>query len=110
MKKFAPALLVLAGCFSAWVARAAVAQYDFNGNLNSSSGGLALTTGFAAPASSAGVTYTSVTISAATAQVANVVPRATRPIAAACTSMPVAMSHLRPIWSESAPVASCGRG
>src|SRR5207247_7475850 len=44
---------------------------------------------------------------AATAQVANVVPRATRPIAVACTSMPVAMSHLRPIWSESAPVASC---
>ena len=35
----------------------AVAQYEFNGNLNSASGGATLTTGFAAPAASAGVTY-----------------------------------------------------
>ncbi|OQB94354.1 MAG: Calcineurin-like phosphoesterase [Verrucomicrobia bacterium ADurb.Bin118] len=47
------------------------AQYDFNGNLNSSVGGLALTTGYAAPATSPGVTFTTQTIGGSTAQVAS---------------------------------------
>ncbi len=49
----------------------AVAQYDFSGNLNSSVGGVALTTGFAAPAQSAGVILTAATIGGQTAQVAS---------------------------------------
>jgi hypothetical protein len=48
----------------------AVTQYDFNGNLASSVGGAALTTGFAAPAASAGVGFSNVTINGAAAQVA----------------------------------------
>jgi predicted phosphodiesterase len=47
-----------------------VAQYDFNGNLNSSTNGAALTTGFAAPAASAGVTFSNVAINGSAAQVA----------------------------------------
>lgn len=46
------------------------AQYDFNNNLNSTVGGNALTTGFAAPAASAGVTYSNVTIGGGSAQTA----------------------------------------
>lgn len=48
----------------------AYAQFDFNGNLNSSVGGNPLTTGFAAPAVSAGVTYSNVTIAGGAAQAA----------------------------------------
>src|SRR5260370_14486016 len=44
---------------------------------------------------------------AASAQAAKVVPAAIRLIAAACTPMPAAMSHLRPARSDSAPVPSC---
>jgi hypothetical protein len=47
------------------------AQYDFDGNLASSSGGQALGTGFAAPAVGAGVTYSNVTINGNPAQVAS---------------------------------------
>lgn len=47
------------------------AQYDFNGNLNSTVGGSALGTGYAAPASSAGVAFTTQTIDGASAQVAS---------------------------------------
>ena len=47
------------------------AQYEFNGNLNSSSGGAALTVGFAAPADSAGVSYSNVTINGGAAQAAS---------------------------------------
>lgn len=49
----------------------AYAQFDFNGNLNSSVGGNPLTTGFAAPAVSAGVTYSNVTIAGGAAQAAS---------------------------------------
>jgi predicted phosphodiesterase len=51
--------------------RAAIAQYDFNGNLNSSTGGAALTTGFAAPAVTAGVSFSTTTINGSPAQVAS---------------------------------------
>ncbi len=44
---------------------------------------------------------------AATAHTPKLVPAATRPIAAAWTSIPATMSHFRPIRSDSAPVASC---
>lgn len=47
------------------------AQYDFNANLNSSAGGTALTPGYAAPATSAGVTFSNVTLNGGTAQVAS---------------------------------------
>ncbi len=49
---------------------AQVAQYDFNGSLSSSVGGAVLVTGFAAPAVNAGVTFSNVTISGQSAQVA----------------------------------------
>lgn len=48
-----------------------VVQYDFNGNLNSSTGGLPLEAGAASPATSAGVAFTNVTIGGATAQAAS---------------------------------------
>lgn len=46
------------------------AQYDFNGNLNSTVGGNPLTSGFAAPAAGAGVTFSNVTINGNQAQAA----------------------------------------
>jgi len=70
MKRFVPALVILVAGFSAARLPAAVAQHEFNGNLNSASGGAALTTGFAPPAGSAGVTYSNVTIAGGAAQVA----------------------------------------
>ena len=68
MKRISRALAWIALALSAVGLRGAVAQYDFNGNLNSSTGGAALTTGFAAPAVSAGVTYSNVTINGNAAQ------------------------------------------
>lgn len=47
-----------------------IAQWDFNGSLASSVGGLALATGFAAPATTPGVSFTTATIGGQTAQVA----------------------------------------
>src|SRR5215813_10597741 len=44
---------------------------------------------------------------AATAHGGNVVPMATRASPAACTPRPAAISHLRPMRSDSAPVTSC---
>jgi hypothetical protein len=70
MRKSTAAFVLIATCFSSTPLFGAIAQYDFNGNLNSSSGGVALTTGFAAPALSAGVTYSNVTINGSSAQVA----------------------------------------
>lgn len=55
-------------CAAAIPSPGVVAQYDFNGNLNSAVGGAALTTGFAAPAASAGITYSNVTIAGSPAQ------------------------------------------
>jgi len=49
---------------------AGVGQYDFNSNLNSSTNGVALTTGFAAPATNASITFSNVTINGSTAQAA----------------------------------------
>ncbi len=47
------------------------AQYDFNGNLNPTVGGTDLTTGYATPASSAGVAFANQTIAGSSAQVAS---------------------------------------
>nr|MBP8261890.1 hypothetical protein [Verrucomicrobiota bacterium] len=47
-----------------------IAHYDFDGDLNSATGGLPLETGAAAPAASPGITYTSVTIGGQPAQAA----------------------------------------
>src|SRR5437867_1781708 len=71
MKRFATPFLFVAAWSFAWTLQGAVAHYDFNGNLNSSIGGAALTTGFAAPALSAGVAYPTLTINGSTAQVAS---------------------------------------
>ena len=71
MKNYTTALLLIGAVISSSTLHCAVAQYDFNGNLNSSSGGAALTTGFAAPAVGAGVTYSNMTINGSTAQVAS---------------------------------------
>src|SRR5258707_518482 len=71
MKKFITAFLLLASLFSYSTLHGAIAQYDFNGNLNSSAGGAGLTTGFAAPGLSAGITYSNMTINGSTAQVAS---------------------------------------
>ena len=46
------------------------AQYEFNGDLNSASGGVVLTAGFAAPAVSAGISYSNVMINGGAAQAA----------------------------------------
>ncbi len=67
---FVTFLVVTLG-FAASPLRGAVAQHEFNGKLNSSVGGVALTTGFAAPAQSAGVSFTSATIGGQSAQVAS---------------------------------------
>lgn len=48
-----------------------IAQWDFNGSLASSLGGSNLVTGFAAPAASPGVAFTTATISGQSAQVAS---------------------------------------
>jgi hypothetical protein len=48
-----------------------IAQWDFNGNLASSTGGASLSAEAAAPASAAGVAFTSATIGGQTAQVAS---------------------------------------
>jgi predicted phosphodiesterase len=71
MKQNAGAVVLIAAWFSASTLFGTVAQYDFNGNLNSSAGGVALTTGFAAPAQSVGVTFTTATIGGQSAQVAS---------------------------------------
>src|SRR5688572_26156609 len=70
MKRIPAAHIFIATCFVAASALGAAAQYDFNSNLNSSTTGAALTTGFAAPASSAGVTFSNVTINGNVAQTA----------------------------------------
>lgn len=54
-----------------YLAPGGIAQWDFNGSLASSVGGLALTTGFAAPATTPGVSFTTATINGQTAQVAS---------------------------------------
>lgn len=54
-----------------YLSQSGIAQWDFNGSLASSAGGLALTTGFAAPAAAPGVSFTSTTINGQTAQVAS---------------------------------------
>jgi hypothetical protein len=66
MKKTTAAILLTAAIFSSSTLRGAIAQYDFNGNLNSSTGGVALTTGFAAPAVAAAVSFTNMTIGGST--------------------------------------------
>ncbi len=71
MKQTPVAFLLMAFWSSAYPLQGAVAQHEFNGNLNSSVGGVALTTGFAAPAQSAGVTFTTTTIGGQQAQVAD---------------------------------------
>ena len=53
------------------LARGAVAAYEFNGNLNASSGGAALGTGYAGPATSAQYSFTTATINGNSAQVAS---------------------------------------
>ncbi len=70
MKTIAAGLLLAIAAHFQSTSRGAVAHYDFNQNLNSSSGGVALTTGFAAPAASASVTYSNVMINGSQAQVA----------------------------------------
>ena len=70
MKRIPVALILIAAWFSAASLCGAVAQYDFNGNLNSSTNGVALTTGFAAPAVNAGVTFSNVTLNGNVAQTA----------------------------------------
>ena len=70
MKLIQLASAVLAGVLLTANASDTVAQYDFNGDLSSSVGGTLLTTGFAAPAVSAGVTFSNVTISGQPAQAA----------------------------------------
>lgn len=54
-----------------YLAPGGIAQWDFNGSLASSVGGLALTTGFAAPAPTPGVSFTTATINGQSAQVAS---------------------------------------
>ena len=71
MKETAAACLLLAALFSPSTLPGAPAQYEFNGNLASAVGGAALTTGFAAPALSANVTFTTATIGGQSAQVAS---------------------------------------
>src|SRR5436190_588212 len=63
--------LFVVGLMAAFICSGAgVAQWDFNGNLFSSVGGSSLVPSFAAPAASAGVTFSNVTINGQTAQVA----------------------------------------
>src|SRR6266850_4548352 len=71
MKTFRAAFVLVAAWSTAWMLQGAVAQYDFSGNLNSSTGGAPLTTGFAAPATSAGVAFTPMTINGGSGQVAS---------------------------------------
>src|SRR5882672_1684337 len=71
MKHAAAVILFLASRLAVSPLYGAVAQYDFNGNLNSSAGGVALTTGFAAPAASMGVAFTTATIAGQPAQVSS---------------------------------------
>ncbi|MBI3850179.1 MAG: metallophosphoesterase [Verrucomicrobia bacterium] len=71
MKKSTAALVLIATFLSASPLFGAIAQYDFNGNLNSSTSGVVLTTGFAAPATNAVVVFTNMTINGNTAQVAS---------------------------------------
>ena len=54
-----------------YLTQGGIAQWDFNGTLASSAGGLALTTGFAAPATTPGVSFTTATINGQSAQVAS---------------------------------------
>lgn len=54
-----------------YLTQGGIAQWDFNGSLASSVGGLALTAGFATPASAPGVTFTTAIIGGQTAQVAS---------------------------------------
>ena len=70
MNRTATACLLMAALFSVPTLHGATAQYDFNGNLNSSTNGVALTTGFAAPAASAVVTFSNVTLGGNVAQTA----------------------------------------
>src|SRR6185436_462434 len=70
MKKLIVPLLAASICFTS-TTRGAVAQYDFNGNLVSAVGGPTLTPGFAAPATTAGITYSNVMINGVGAQVAS---------------------------------------
>lgn len=62
MKRIALVVLCLATQLSTATLFGAVAAYPFNGTLNSSVGGAPLTTGFAAPALSAEVSYSTVLI------------------------------------------------
>src|SRR5690348_5414486 len=71
MKKIAFCLLLVTLCSWPLMSRAAVAAYEFNGNLNSSAGGAALGTGYAAPAGSPVYSFTTATINGSTAQVAS---------------------------------------
>jgi predicted phosphodiesterase len=71
MKELAFCLLLATSCSWSLMSRAAVAAYEFNGNLNSSSGGAALGTGYAAPAVSPVYSFTTTTINGSTAQVAS---------------------------------------
>ena len=54
-----------------YLTQSGIAQWDFNNSLASSVGGLALTTGFAPPATTPGVSFTTATIGGQSAQVAS---------------------------------------
>src|SRR5258708_3394947 len=71
MKKLRRVLLLVSFLFSVSALYGAVAQYDFNSTLNPSASGAALSAGFAAPAASASVSYSTLTINGAPAQVAS---------------------------------------
>jgi predicted phosphodiesterase len=70
-KRFSPLVLLWLGLAAApgfSTMGASVAQWDFNGNLASSTGGLALTPAASPPASAPGVVFTNVTIGGQSAQ------------------------------------------
>ena len=69
MKTLTSASLLFAVLFASPL-HGAIAQYEFNGNLISATGGAPLMTGFAAPAASAGVTFSTMIINGNSAQVA----------------------------------------
>lgn len=70
LKKIILILLMMAWGMPATIL-GAIAQYDFDGNLNSSTGGAALVPGFAAPALMVSATLTNATILGQSAQVAS---------------------------------------
>src|SRR5436190_2878927 len=70
MKNSSACVVFVLTCCLLSVCRAAVEQFDFNGNLNSSVTANYLTMGVAAPALTPGVSFTTANINGVTAQVA----------------------------------------